>query len=268
MDNVSYNKQKVQEFYTKIYNEDSRLSDDCPRNRQVEKRMKEKILSRWIQPGSRVCEIGAGKGVWVEWLLSHGCEVRAFDIVEEHVTAMNERFYGKDNWHGASVMDILDEDDALRYGYVYDLVLLSGPMYHVGNIDDRLTILHNCKRFMNQRTIIAIDWLSQMNALAESILNPDCKNNLTIDERLMIHPADDNIFSYSNLMLMKDMLTDAGFSHIISHPLDGFSRLVRSDLSRLSDEKFEEWLRLSERISDLEQFCAISEHNLTIARKF
>ena len=262
MANVTYNKEKVRDFYTTVYDENERLNDRCISHRLVEKTVKKMVLSRFIRDGIRVCEIGAGTGVWVEWLLSQGCVVRAYDLVQKHVDIMNDKFGDNLNFMGAEICDIAEDVVPNEY---FDVVLLSGPMYHVGNYQKRIEMLGKCNNILVKDGVLFVDWLSDLNAVAETILNPDCKNKVSISEDGYIIKAEDNIFSYSNVQEMKDMLAEAWFVYENSFPLDLISRFIKDKIVEFDEKHFNDWCRLVYQCRD--RGCDISEHNITIATK-
>lgn len=262
MDNTTFNKERVRDFYTTLYDENERLNDGCISHRLVEKCVKKMVLSHYISNGMKVCEIGAGTGVWVEWLLSKGCVVRAYDLVQKHVDIMNKKFGDNPNFLGAEICDITEDVVPNEY---FDVVLLSGPMYHVGDYQKRIKMLWKCNSILVKDGVLFVDWLSDLNAVAETILNPDCKNKVSISENGYIIKAEDNIFSYSNVQEMKDMLVEAWFCYETIFPLDLISRFVKDKVVEFNEQQFDDWCQLVYHCKDIG--CDISEHNLTIATK-
>ena len=262
MDNTTYNREKVRDFYTTLYDENVRLNDECHSHRLVEKTVKKMILSRFIRDGIRVCEIGAGTGVWVEWLLSQGCVVRAYDIVKKHVDIMNKKFGDNPNFIGAELCDITE---SVATNESFNVVLLSGPMYHVGDYQKRINMLWRCNSILNKDGVLFVDWLSELNAVAETILNSDCKNKVRISEDGFVVKDKDNIFCYSNVLEMKNMLSETMFVYENSYPLDLISRFVKDKVVEFNERQFNDWCELVYHCKDIG--CDISEHNITIAIK-
>lgn len=262
MDNTTYNREKVCDFYTTVYDENVRLNDGCHSHRLVEKCVKKMVLSRFIREGKRVCEIGAGTGVWVEWLLENGCVVRAYDLVQRHVDLMNDKFGSNPNFLGAEVCDITE---SVAANETFDVVLLSGPMYHVGSYRERISMLWKCNCILKKYGVLFVDWLSELNAVAETILNPECKNKISITEEGYKVKAEDNIFCYSNVHQMKYMLSETEFVYENSVSLDLISRFVKDKVVEFDEQQFNDWCRFVYQCKD--NVCDISEHNITIATK-
>lgn len=254
--------EKIEKFYTEIYNEDNRLRDSTDRRHQAEVITKNCLLNGVIASGDCVAEIGAGKGFWVGKLLDMGCSVKAFDLVEEHVSILNERFRGHPRFLGAEVLNIAERPSC--DGKKYDAVLLSGPLYHLKGDTDRINAIKNASRMVLSMGWLLIDYLSPANAALEYILSDEkSPNTFCLDK-----PKEENLFSYCEPEEM-DWLLDKSVKNkmfVSHHPLDGMSRLFSERLERLSESSWEDYLALLwEKASHPvtgKELCHWSEHNL------
>ena len=269
MKNKNFDPKKVIDFYTNVYNEDARLKKD--RRHIVEYETKKTLILEQIHPGSIVFDIGAGTGVWSEFILDNikGVKVYAFDLVLEHVRKINARLSEKPGFMGAYVLDILSVDKTLDYQKEFekaDVVMLAGPLYHIKEYTERQSALRHAMGFLNgsETSIIIADWLSGCNAAMETILNHKCCNKVSIGPYNMLCPDKDNMFAYSNERRMEVLGRTLGLQTVRHYALDGISRLVGDKLESLSEEDFKKWLDLSHELATMNKFCDYSEHNSTV----
>lgn len=272
MKDKKFNAGQVIDFYTNVYDEDARLKKD--RRHIVEFETKKKLLIEEIPPGSIVYDIGAGTGVWSEFVLGNieNTKVYAFDLVPEHVTKINEKLTGTPGFMGAYVLDILSVDKCLDFKNALgtaDVVMMAGPLYHIKEYTERQAAMKHASWFLGESltSVMIVDWLSASNAAMETILNPDCRNRVIIGPYNIFSTWPNNIFAYSNETRMKVLGRSVGLQTVRHYAYDGISRLVAGSLNSLSEEKFNEWLELSSKMATMNGFCNFSEHNATVYTK-
>lgn len=122
------------------YDEEARLAS---RHGQVEFLTTMRYIERYLQPGMRVLEIGAGTGRYSRAIAAQGYRVDAIELVQSNV----ERFQSLT----AAGMDVhVRQGDALEMDNVpaegYDLVLLLGPMYHLFTPEEQRRAYANALR--------------------------------------------------------------------------------------------------------------------------
>ena len=118
------------DFYNQ-YDEDSRLA---PRHGSVEFLTTMRYIEKYIRPGHRVLEVGAGTGRYSHALAGRGYAVDAVELVEHNIEIFrqNTRPGEPVTITQGNAMDLSAfPDDA------YDIVLLLGPLYHLYNAEDK-----------------------------------------------------------------------------------------------------------------------------------
>ena len=104
-------------------------------------RAKELIL-RYLEPSSMVADVGGGVGRYAEWLVENGHRVELVDPVPLHVRLARERA-GEPPSFGVRLADAR----ALPFAAAsFDVVLLFGPLYHLGEQRDRSLALREAAR--------------------------------------------------------------------------------------------------------------------------
>jgi SAM-dependent methyltransferase len=104
-------------------------------------RTKELIL-RYLQPHSSVADVGGGVGTYADWLASEGHHVELVEPVREHIDHAR-RLAGKPPRFG---VHLGDARHLPLKAESFDAVMLFGPLYHLGERDDRLTAIREALR--------------------------------------------------------------------------------------------------------------------------
>ena len=118
------------DFYNH-YDEDSRLA---PRHGMVEFLTTMRYIERFIRPGDRVLEIGAGTGRYSHALARQGYAVDAVELVEHNIEVFRQNTLPEENVRivQGNALDLSAFPDR-----TYDIVLLLGPLYHLYCREDK-----------------------------------------------------------------------------------------------------------------------------------
>jgi SAM-dependent methyltransferase len=112
-----------------------------------------RLLARFVAPGSRIADVGGGTGRYAEWAAGHGCEVELLDPVPLHVERARAR--------GLSAQ-VGDARELPWADGSFDAVLLLGPLYHLGERDDRLRALREAVRVVRPGGTVAAAAISRL----------------------------------------------------------------------------------------------------------
>ena len=122
---MSTRKEMITEFYDRS-DENGRLEKS--RHGQLEYAITMAYIHRFLNPGARVLEVGAGTGRYSIALAKEGFDVTAVEFVESNLAALRENSCGLDlirSYQGDATDLCLFDDDS------FDMTLVLGPMYHL-----------------------------------------------------------------------------------------------------------------------------------------
>lgn len=122
------------------YNEDGRLRS---RSGMVEFLTTMHYIEKYLKPGMRILEIGAGTGRYAHALAQKGFQVDAVELVEHNIDV-----FRANTLPGETIT--ITQGNALDLsafpGETYDLTLLLGPMYHLFTVEEQIQALSEAIR--------------------------------------------------------------------------------------------------------------------------
>lgn len=124
-------RKEILENYYSEWNEDDRL---LSRFGQVEFLTTIRFIEKYLKPGMKILEVGAGTGRYSHYFARKGYTVDAVELVETNIIGFKEKTLPNENVNivqGDAVnLYMLKDND-------YDIVLHLGPMYHLSTDADR-----------------------------------------------------------------------------------------------------------------------------------
>lgn len=255
---------KVISYYTENYDEDYRLGENCDNRHIVEREVKKHILSKYLKKGAKILEIGAGTGLYSISFAKEGYEVNACDIVPKHVKIIKEK---------AKKLNLKIETtvaDALSLPYEneeFDLVLLSGPIYHFSEYNDKEISIKEAARVCKKSGVVVVDYLSEIHGFIQhSLLSAEFLKKSKIED-IMQYNCKDEMFSYDNRNRITNLMNTSGLEEVKVYGTDSITRFIREDINKLDKETLSQWIRFILSISDNEGVTELSEHCIAIGIK-
>lgn len=124
-------RKEILENYYNEWNEDDRL---LSRFGQVEFLTTIRFIEKYLKPGMKILEVGAGTGRYSHYFARKGYTVHAVELVERNIAGFKEKTLPNEN---VSIV----QGDAVKLCMVqdneYDIVLHLGPMYHLSSDFER-----------------------------------------------------------------------------------------------------------------------------------
>ena len=133
-------RKEILENYYSEWNEDDRL---LSRFGQVEFLITIRFIEKYLMPGMKILEVGAGTGRYSHYFARKGYEVHAVELVEKNIDGFKEKTLSNENItivQGDAVNLCMVKDNA------YDIVLHLGPMYHLSTKSERKTAIREAIR--------------------------------------------------------------------------------------------------------------------------
>lgn len=252
--------------YYDNFDEDSRLTDRCG---MVEYMTTMNFIQKYLSPGCRIMEIGAGTGRYSHALARMGYQVDAVELMERNIEVFRKNTLPSENitvTQGNAIALTSFPDNT------FDLTLLLGPMYHLFTRADQEKAISEAVRItrkggiifaaycMSDASIINYGFVKgNIHALIEKgLLNPETFETFS-------HPWD--IFELYRKDDIDALRKTQDVSTLHFAAADGLSHHMEEAMNAMDDETFEIFMKYHLATCERPELTGYSNHTLDIFQK-
>ena len=258
-------KDYLEQYYSQ-YDEDNRLRS---KHGFVEFHTTMRFIEKYIKPGDRVLEIGAGTGRYSHALAQQGYRVDAVELVQHNIDVF------KQNTQPGEKVTILRGnalDLSAFQNETYDITLLLGPMYHLYSVGDQEQALQEALRVTkpggvvfaaycgNDATIVQFCFKRGMfkDPKYQELIDPvTFKASSTCEEIFVLFRKEDID------ALMENMPAER--LHFVG--TDMAANYIRDTVDAMDDEMYDWFLKYHDAICERPDMVGVSHHFLDVFRK-
>lgn len=252
--------------YYENYDENSRLDS---RHGMVEYLTTIRYVDKYLRPGMRILEVGAGTGRYSHKFAQQGYQVDAVELLEHNIDKFRENTLPGENVRiiQGNAKDLSSFNDD-----TYDITLLLGPMYHLFTEEDKLQALSEAIRVTKKGGVIFVAYCGNDATILQfcflrGMLNDDHYKSLIDPVTFKAHSDPAELFE-----LHRKEEVDALRSHFNVTPLhyvatDGYAHYMRAALSEMDEQLYEQYLRYHFATCERADMVGYSNHTLDIFRK-
>ena len=256
------------EFLTRFYgafDEDGRLCNSA--QGKLEYLVTMDYVHRYLFPGCKVIELGAGTGKYSVALAKEGYDTTAVELVESNLEVL------KQNGAGLEALTALQGDatDLSRFADgTFDVTLVFGPMYHLYEKTDVQKAIDEAIRITKKGGVVLFAFLSIYAIMYSNYMtggwSAGQKLNFTDDFRI-IH-EENQLFTGYDVKEFEALFADKPTAYITTAGTDFCLEAIerRPDFS-LSGTDFEDFLGWYKYFSETRELLGLTDHLLYICKK-
>ncbi len=246
------------------YDEDERLDQD--RGHHLEYLTTMRYIQKYLKPGDKILEIGAGTGRYSIALAKMGYDVTAVDLTPRHVEIMKQKGKRLKNFKcmEADALDLnMFEDKS------FDMVLNFGPMYHLFCKKDKNQAIKETLRVAKKNGVCMFAYLPCASFMIGFGLRHKMVAYLSsvMDEKGRPKDIPSEIFNCFYIEEFKKLFEKTNTKYITNVATDGIAYAMREwveDLPKEDYEAFVNWHFLTCERPDQQGYSA---HLLYICKK-
>lgn len=225
-----------------------------------------KFMSPYITPASQVIELGCATGYYGMYFADKCAYYTGVDMSPDNIEVFKSKMLaaGINNISGfvgdaTKLSELSDES--------YDVVMCLGPMYHVPR-DERLLIFAECRRIARKGAVIAFAYLNRLGVYAGACVIDKKYPNAEANKLVFEYNTGDEgtgVFFFTSPEEMEEDAAQCDLTILKNCGLDFFFQAPAIDA--MSDEQFELYTELSDRMCDSHSCTGLANHALLICRK-
>ena len=250
----------VQEVYRR-YDEDSRLNKSNAA--RVEFLTTVRYIEKYLTPGAKILDVGAGAGEYSLYFARKGYSVSAVELADANIAAFRAKMRECDS------IDLVQGNalDLSRYdNESFDIVLLFGPLYHLHDEADKLRCIEEAKRVCKNDGKIFFAFISNdiviltMQQTQADYLTDGAYDKETF--RLYDFP-----FVFHTVDAAREQLQKAGIRICHQVAADGVSELLQEMINGLYESSYQQYLRYHFYICEKPECLGMSNRLLFVGEK-
>ena len=261
----------VENFYDNHAEEEWTRLDRRPIEFEIAKR----FLSRFIQPGDRILDMGGGPGRYALWLAEMGCDVTLVDLSNENITLAKKKAAAADLSIRALQLDARFPD--VLKGETFDHILLFGPLYHLLDEADRRKTVEANLALLKSGGTFSCTFISSYTSMLYYLKNEPhriLENHPYMKERIARFVANKpfrgHTFTqvyYSKKDTARQFMQEFPLQELHFLGMEGMLAPFETIMNDQPDDVVNAWIDIAEQVCEREDLLSWAEHFLYIGKK-
>lgn len=252
--------------YYETHDENSRLRS---RHGTVEFLTTVKYIEKYLRPGMKIIEIGAGTGIYSHYFAQRGYYVDAVEIMEYNIEVF------KANTHPDEKVTVTQGDAIDLQGFEdgkYDITLLLGPMYHLYEKEDKLSALREAIRVTKPGGVVFAAYCNNdMTAygflFGREKIKDTSLHELIDFETFKLSSTPKEVFALYRKEDVDDLMSNFNVTRLHYVGVDMLTRFIKGAVDEMDDKTFDIYLKYHFSICERPDMAGATYHMLDVFRK-
>ena len=259
--------QYIIDFYNQ-YDEDSRL---VSKHGTVEFLTTMRYIEKYMKPGSRVIEIGAGTGRYSHALARQGYAVDAVELVEHNIEVFHRNTLPTEN---ITVTQGNALDLSAFPSDQYDITLLLGPLYHLYTLEDKRQALREAIRVTKPGGVVFAAYVISDGCLLDEGFHRGnvnaaeyISNGLLDADTFAAKSEPKDLFELVRKEDIDELMSVFSTTRLHYAASDGCALFMREAIDKMDHDTFALYLKYHFATCEREDFVGVTSHSIDIFRK-
>ena len=253
--------------YYEQYDEDGRLQGS--RRGQLEYTTTMRYIGKYLRPGDRILEIGAGTGRYSMALADAGYDVTAVELVEHNLEILRSKI--REPMRIRTMQGDATDLAALDAG-TYDMTLLLGPMYHLFTEDGKRRALAEALRVTKPGGVLMVAYCITDASIVEygfrgGHIRELVEEGLLNTETFIARSEPKELFELVRKSDIDRLIACFPVERLCYAATDGLGYFLRRDLEEMDGETFELFAKYHLTVCENPDLVGATAHSLDILRK-
>lgn len=262
----------MKELYNEIrthyenYNEDTRFDSRWCR---IEYLTTLHYIRKYLKPGHKILEIGAGTGRYTIALARDGFDVTAVELVQHNLEILKSKITDE-----MTVTPLLGNalDLAFLPDECCDITLLLGPMYHLLDVENKKQALREALRVTKPGGLLfvaycvtdgpMINYIFRLGKYHEMI-----RRNILERDTFRIHTENGFLFDHMKKADIDRLISIFPVERLHYIATDGLCSFLQRELEEMDEETLDAVYRYHLTVCEQEDLLGATAHSLDILRK-
>ncbi len=257
--------ESLTQFYDQ-YDEDARLTS---RHGQVEFLTTMRYIEKYLRPGMRVLEIGAGTGRYSHTLARMGYRVDAVELISHNIDVFMQNTQPGENVtirQGNAVSLSAFEDDT------YDVTLLLGPMYHLVTVEEQKQALCEALRVTKPGGVVFVAYCNNDATVVtfcfgKQKLKEERYQQLADPETFKLASNPEEFFALHRREDVDRLMADLPVERLHYVGTDMAANFMRAQVDAMDDALFQQYMKYHFFICERPDMVGATHHMLDVFRK-
>ena len=225
-------------------------------------------IEKYLRPGMKILEIGAGTGRYSHYFAQNGYAVDAVELMECNIEVFKAHTLPteKITVTQGDALDLKIEDNK------YDITLLLGPMYHLYTVEDQKKALAEAIRVTKKGGIIFVaycnsDLTMYQACIGKGMLKPARAAHKIDEESFKLFSEPIDVFQLHRKEDIDTLMLGFNVTRLHYVGTDMLVNFLRGRFSELDDEDFEFYMKYHMNVCERPDMIGATNHMLDIFRK-